>query len=69
MSAACALCCWVRCCKAFALLMFLFTDGMASLYIISGMFGLFQGGIVPSMRLSCANISRRRKPAPALALE
>jgi len=34
-----------------ALLMFLFTDGMASLYIISGMFGLFQGGIVPSYAL------------------
>jgi MFS family permease len=31
--------------------MFLFTDGMASLYIISGMFGLFQGGIVPSYAL------------------
>ena len=32
----------------FALLMFLFFDGLASLYIISAMFGLFQGGIVPS---------------------
>ena len=31
-----------------ALLMFLFFDGLASLYIISAMFGLFQGGIVPS---------------------
>jgi len=34
-----------------ALLMFLFSDGMASLYIISAMFGLFQGGIVPSYAL------------------
>ena len=34
-----------------ALLMFLFTDGLASLYIVAGMFGLFQGGIVPSYAL------------------
>jgi len=31
-----------------ALLMFLPFDGMVSLYIISALFGLFQGGIVPS---------------------
>jgi predicted MFS family arabinose efflux permease len=31
-----------------ALLMFLPFDGMVSLYVISALFGLFQGGIVPS---------------------
>jgi predicted MFS family arabinose efflux permease len=31
-----------------ALLLFIPFDGMASLYVISAMFGLFQGGIVPS---------------------
>jgi MFS family permease len=31
-----------------ALLLYLFFDGMASLYVISALFGLFQGGIVPS---------------------
>ena len=31
-----------------ALLLFLPFDGLASLYVISAMFGLFQGGIVPS---------------------
>jgi predicted MFS family arabinose efflux permease len=31
-----------------ALLMYVFFDGLTSLYIISGLFGLFQGGIVPS---------------------
>ncbi|HNT39878.1 MAG TPA: MFS transporter [Rubrivivax sp.] len=31
-----------------ALLLFLPFDGMVSLYVISGLFGLFQGGIVPS---------------------
>ena len=34
--------------QGFALLMFLPFDGMVSLYVISAMFGLFQGGIVPS---------------------
>jgi MFS family permease len=31
-----------------ALTLYLTSDGLASLYIISGMFGLFQGGLVPS---------------------
>jgi MFS family permease len=30
-----------------ALLLYLFFDGLFSLYVISGLFGLFQGGIVP----------------------
>jgi MFS family permease len=30
-----------------ALFLYLFFDGLASLYIISALFGLFQGGIVP----------------------
>ena len=34
--------------QALALLLFLPFNGLASLYVISGLFGLFQGGIVPS---------------------
>jgi MFS family permease len=34
-----------------ALLAFLFTSGITSLYLVSAMFGLFQGGIVPSYAL------------------
>jgi MFS family permease len=34
--------------QGLALLMFLPFDGLVSLYVISAMFGLFQGGIVPS---------------------
>jgi len=34
--------------QGISLLMFLPFDGLASLYVISAMFGLFQGGIVPS---------------------
>ena len=33
--------------QAAALFLYLWFDGLASLYIISGIFGLFQGGIVP----------------------
>jgi len=34
-----------------ALMMFLFTDGLTSLYVVAALFGLFQGGIVPSYAL------------------
>ncbi|MGV3656278.1 MAG: MFS transporter, partial [Noviherbaspirillum sp.] len=34
--------------EGMALLLFLPFDGMTSLYVIAGLFGLFQGGIVPS---------------------
>ncbi|MFY8054053.1 MAG: MFS transporter, partial [Limnohabitans sp.] len=34
--------------QGLALLLFLPFDGMVPLYVISGLFGLFQGGIVPS---------------------
>ncbi len=34
-----------------ALLMFLTSDGLVPLYLVSGLFGLFQGGIVPSYAL------------------
>ena len=33
--------------QAVALFLYLLFDGLASLYVISGLFGLFQGGIVP----------------------
>jgi MFS family permease len=37
--------------QGLALLMFLPADGLVSLYLVSGMFGLFQGGIVPTYAL------------------
>ncbi|AEC19746.1 major facilitator transporter [Pusillimonas sp. T7-7] len=37
--------------QGIALLMFLPSKGLVSLYLISGMFGLFQGGIVPAYAL------------------
>jgi MFS family permease len=49
--------------QAFALLFYLFFDGLTSLYIISAMFGLFQGGIVPSYAI----IVREAMPAAEAA--
>jgi MFS family permease len=46
-----------------ALLFYLFFDGLTSLYIISAMFGLFQGGIVPSYAI----IVREAMPASQAA--
>jgi MFS family permease len=46
-----------------ALLFYLFFDGLTSLYIISAMFGLFQGGIVPSYAI----IVREAMPASEAA--
>jgi MFS family permease len=37
--------------QGIALLMFLPSDGLTSLYVVSGLFGLFQGGIVPAYAL------------------
>jgi MFS family permease len=42
-----------------ALAMYLFFDGLASLYLVSALFGLFQGGIVPSYAI----IVRETMPA------
>jgi MFS family permease len=46
-----------------ALLFYLFFDGLSSLYLISAMFGLFQGGIVPSYAI----IVRESMPASEAA--
>jgi MFS family permease len=45
--------------QAVALALFLPFDGLVSLYVVSGVFGLFQGGIVPSY----AMIVREHFPA------
>jgi MFS family permease len=37
--------------QGIALLLFLPYDGLVSLYVVSGLFGLFQGGIVPAYAL------------------
>jgi MFS family permease len=49
--------------QGFALLFYLFFDSLTSLYIVSAMFGLFQGGIVPSYAI----IVRESMPASEAA--
>ena len=49
--------------QGIALLFYLFFDSLTSLYIISAMFGLFQGGIVPSYAI----IVREAMPASEAA--
>src|SRR6185369_13756884 len=49
--------------QAFALLFYLFFTSLPSLYLISAMFGLFQGGIVPSYAI----IVRETMPAKEAA--
>ena len=49
--------------QGMALLFYLFFDSLASLYVISAMFGLFQGGIVPSYAI----IIRETMPASEAA--
>lgn len=46
-----------------ALLFYLFFDSLASLYIISAMFGLFQGGIVPSYAIIIRDAMPAREAA------
>jgi MFS family permease len=46
--------------QGLALLLFLPFDGLVSLYVISALFGLFQGGIVPSYAI----IVREHFPPP-----
>jgi len=46
-----------------ALLLYVFFDGLSSLYVISALFGLFQGGIVPSYAI----IVREAMPASEAA--
>ncbi len=50
-----------------ALFLYLFFDGLTSLYVISAMFGLFQGGIVPSYAIIVREYFSPQKPAPASA--
>lgn len=39
-----------------ALALYLFFDGLTSLYVVSGVFGLFQGGIVPMYAVICREL-------------
>ncbi|GGF30968.1 MFS transporter [Aliidongia dinghuensis] len=42
--------------QGLALLLYLYFDGLTSLYVVSGIFGLFQGGIVPMYAVICREL-------------
>ena len=42
--------------QGLALLLYLYFDGLTSLFVVSGIFGLFQGGIVPMYALICREL-------------
>ncbi|KAF0231492.1 MAG: major facilitator superfamily [Beijerinckiaceae bacterium] len=51
-----------------ALLLYLFFNGLTSLYIISGIFGLFQGGIVPMYAVICREFLPPREAGARIGL-
>ena len=51
-----------------ALLLYLFFDGLTSLYIISALFGLFQGGIVPSYAIIVREAMPAREAATRIGI-
>ena len=54
--------------QSIALLFYLFFDGLTSLYVISAMFGLFQGGIVPSYAIIVRESMPAREAATRVGL-
>jgi MFS family permease len=51
-----------------ALLLYLWFDGLASLFVVSGIFGLFQGGIVPMYAVICRQLLPPREAGAKIGL-
>jgi MFS family permease len=51
-----------------ALLLYLYFNGLESLFIVSGIFGLFQGGIVPMYAIICRELLPPRRAGAAIGL-
>jgi MFS family permease len=51
-----------------ALVLYLYFDGLASLFVVSGIFGLFQGGIVPMYAVICRELLPPRQAGAAIGL-
>jgi MFS family permease len=47
--------------QGLALLLYLYFDGLISLFVVSGIFGLFQGGIVPMYAVICRELMPPRE--------
>ncbi|HEY5207442.1 MAG TPA: MFS transporter [Roseiarcus sp.] len=51
-----------------ALLLYLYFNGLESLFIVSGIFGLFQGGIVPMYAVICRELLPPRRAGAAIGI-
>ena len=51
-----------------ALALYLYFDGLTSLFVVSGIFGLFQGGIVPMYAVICRELLPPRQAGAAIGL-
>jgi MFS family permease len=54
--------------QGLALLLYLYFNGLESLFIVSGVFGLFQGGIVPMYAIICRELLPPRRAGAAIGL-
>lgn len=51
-----------------ALLLYLYFDGLTSLFVVSGLFGLFQGGLVPMYAVICRELLPPREAGAKIGL-
>jgi MFS family permease len=51
-----------------ALILYLYFDGLTSLFVVSGIFGLFQGGIVPMYAVICRELLPAREAGAKIGL-
>ena len=51
-----------------ALLLYLYFNGLTSLFVVSGIFGLFQGGIVPMYAVICRELLPPREAGARIGL-
>jgi MFS family permease len=54
--------------QGLALLLYLYFDGLTSLFVVSGIFGLFQGGIVPMYAVICRALFPPREAGAKIGL-
>jgi MFS family permease len=54
--------------QGLALLLYLYFDGLTSLFVVSGIFGLFQGGIVPMYAVICRELMPPREAGAKIGI-
>jgi MFS family permease len=54
--------------QGLALLLYMYFDGLTSLFVVSGIFGLFQGGIVPMYAIICRELLPPREAGAKIGL-